>query len=328
MADIFQAYQPSLGRYVAIKMLRQELRTHPEMIERFRREARALATILHQNVAHVYDFVESDSESYILMEYIDGIDLSTIIQKVGHLPPTLAAAILLGVARGVSYIHTHNLIHRDIKPSNIRLTTRGEVKLMDFGIVIFPENQALTRPGVMVGSPYYLSPEQVLGDVLTPKVDIFLLGICFYEMLTGIRPFRGEGAVETVFAEIRGVRYTPARTMQSLVPKSLERIIRKCLQKDPAKRYPSAKVLIDDLEKFLGPLQSHYTEDLMLKFLDEEALVNPAVKYAEIGESRKTGSLWSTVLVFLLAAVLSFFAGFEVGKDRPVHNFPPAKALR
>src|SRR5690606_33721280 len=151
------------------KKLKEELRDNPEILERFRREALSLATVLHQNVAHVYDLVETDGEPYLLVEYIEGIDLSTIIEKVGNLPPDIAIATLLGVAKGVSYIHNHNLIHRDIKPSNIRITTRGEVKLMDFGIVMVIENESLTRPGTMVGSPSYLSPEQVLGENITPK---------------------------------------------------------------------------------------------------------------------------------------------------------------
>src|SRR5690606_26688517 len=161
--------QVSLDRYIVIKKLKDEMLTNSETMERFRREAKALASVLHQNVAHVYDYVENGLESYILMEYIEGIDVSSLVAKVGHVPGDIAACILLGVARGVSYIHAHHLIHRDIKPSNIRLTPRGEVKLMDFGIVMDIDNQGLTRPGLMVGSPSYLSPEQVLGDSITPK---------------------------------------------------------------------------------------------------------------------------------------------------------------
>lgn len=153
MAHIFQARQPALDRYIVIKKLKEELFSNPETLERFRREAKALASVLHQNIAHVYDFVESGRESFLLMEYIDGIDLSTGIQKLGNLPVEISLSILLNVARGVSYIHAHHLIHRDIKPGNIRLTTRGEVKLMDFGIVMDIENTSLTRPGMMVGSP-------------------------------------------------------------------------------------------------------------------------------------------------------------------------------
>ncbi|MBI4406191.1 MAG: serine/threonine protein kinase [Deltaproteobacteria bacterium] len=313
MAQIYRAHQPSLDRYVVVKQLRQEHSHDPETIERFRREARALASVLHQNVAHVYDFVESEGESYILMEYIDGLDLSTVIEKVGHLPPLIAAAIMLNACKGMAYIHTHNIIHRDIKPSNIRLTTRGEVKLMDFGIVVKAENEALTRPGIMVGSPCYLSPEQVLGDAITPKADIFLLGICFYEMLTGTRPFSNDAGA-TVFQKIREAHYIPVRQMQSQVPKALSRMVERCLQKEPSKRYSDAKVLIADLENYLGPLRSSHTEDLILKFLDEEALLKSTVSYSEIdGKEKSIKNLpLRTLLVLLLIAGLSFLGGYQL----------------
>ncbi|MCX6102997.1 MAG: serine/threonine-protein kinase [Proteobacteria bacterium] len=226
MAHIFQARQPALDRYIVIKKLKEELFSNPETLERFRREAKALASVLHQNIAHVYDFVESGRESFLLMEYIDGIDLSTGIQKLGNLPVEISLSILLNVARGVSYIHAHHLIHRDIKPGNIRLTTRGEVKLMDFGIVMDIENTSLTRPGMMVGSPSYLSPEQVLGDPITPAADIFLLGITLYEMLTGTKPFK-DSDKETVFQRIRETKYIPARKMNSTIPKKVDLIVKK-----------------------------------------------------------------------------------------------------
>ncbi len=313
MAKIFQAFQPSLGRNVVVKKLKDELKTNPEIVERFRREARALATVLHQNVAHVYDFVDSNTDSYILMEYIEGVDLSMVIQKVGNLPPAVAAAILLGVARGVDYIHSHNLIHRDIKPSNIRLTSRGEVKLMDFGIVVDQGNHSLTRPGVMVGSPYYLSPEQVLGDVLTPRADIFLLGIVLYEMLAGSRPFRGEEGKETVYSEIREARFVPVRKMRANVPNELDAIVKRCLRKEPNHRYFHVKSLVTDLEQFLGPTRSHHMESIILKFLDEEALLKPAVRYSEVRYERRTRP-WVLALIGGFMVLLALCLGFKLGR--------------
>lgn len=310
MSHIFQARQPSLNRYIVVKKLKDELFTNPETLERFRREAKALASVLHQNIAHVYDFVESGSDSFLLMEYIDGIDLSTVIQKVGNLPPEIAVSILLNVCRGVSYIHAYHLIHRDIKPSNIRLTSRGEVKLMDFGIVMDIENTSLTRPGMMVGSPSYLSPEQVLGDPITPAADVFLLGITFYEMLTGTRPFKDEEG-QTVFQRIRETKYIPARNMNSAIPKKLDRIINRCLKKNPSERYPDVKSLISDLEKFLGPEKSNHTSDLILKYLDQEALVNPTIHYSELAEKR--GILQRINWLLIFSVVLSLFLGFLAG---------------
>ena len=337
MALIFKARQPALDRFIVVKKLKEELLSHPETLERFRREAKALASVLHQNVAHVYDFVENGKESYILMEYIDGIDVSKVIEKVGHLPPRVAASILLGVAKGVGYLHAHHLIHRDIKPSNIRLTTRGEVKLMDFGIVMNIENQGLTRPGMMVGSPSYLSPEQVLGDSISQKADLFLLGICFYEMLTGVRPFKDEGN-QTVFQRIREAIYVPAQRMQSQVPKALDRIVNRCLKKDPKDRYESVKALIRDLETYLGHHQATHTEETLLKYLDEEALLVPAVDYDNsLPPKRRTD--WFTLAILFLAllgaivvGIASYWAGRQSVISAGFHSlekaYPPPKSLK
>ena len=315
MSQIFRARQPSLDRFIVVKKLKDELLFNPETVERFRREAKALASVLHQNVAHVYDFVENGRESYILMEYIEGIDVSQLVDKVGNLPPEIAAAILLGVCRGVSYLHAHNLIHRDIKPSNIRLTTRGEVKLMDFGIVMDIENQGLTRPGMMVGSPSYLSPEQVLGDAISPKADVFLLGICLYEMLTGTRPFK-EGNGQTIFQKIRESDYVPVRDMQSKVPVALEKVVRKCLQKNPDRRFEGVKDLGTELERFLGAYKSSHTEDLILKFLDDEALLAPSVPYEEVREYRTWRDSISAPIIAAAGGILilAFVVGFALGR--------------
>lgn len=313
MSYIFRARQPSLDRFIAVKKLRDELIGNPEMQERFRREAKALSSVLHQNVAHVYDFVEGRRESYIVMEYIDGIDVSTLIEKVGNLPPEVAAAILLGTARGLSYIHAHSLVHRDVKPSNIRVTTRGIVKLMDFGIVMDTTSDGLTRPGVMVGSPSYLSPEQVLGDPVTPRADIFLIGIVFYEMLTGTRPFKDE-AGETVFQRIREAKYVPVKKMQPGVPAALARIVKKCLEVNPNHRYQTAKEVTSELEAFLGSEQSTHSEDLVLSFLDQEALLTPAVPLHEFqGEERKfkfAVSGWRLALTCLLLISFGLAGGY------------------
>jgi len=330
MSNIFQARQPSLGRYIVVKKLKEELFTNPETQERFRREAKALASVLHQNIAHVYDFVDAGKDSFLLMEYIEGIDLSTIIQKVGNLPADVAAAILLNVARGVSYIHAYHLIHRDIKPANIRITNRGEVKIMDFGIVMDIENTSLTRPGMMVGSPSYLSPEQVVGDPITPSADIFLMGITLYEMLTGTRPFK-EAEKETVFQRIRETNYIPARRMNSKIPKKLDRIIDKCLRKKTADRYSDVKSIITELENFLGPQKTSNSSDLILRYLDQEALVNPSIQYTELVEKH---SFFKRIKAsFLVSIAVSLVVGFLAGyffTRKPVSSlsaYPSVKSI-
>jgi serine/threonine-protein kinase len=335
MAEIYRARQPQLERFVAIKRLKGALRAEPEPRERFRREARALATLLHQNIAHVYDFVEEDEDAYLLMEYIDGVDLSIVVDKLGALPPVFAAAVFLGVARGVDYIHAHRMIHRDIKPANIRLTVTGEVKLMDFGIAIDEENESLTRPGLMVGSPNYLSPEQVLGDPLTNRSDVFLLGIVLYEMLAGVRPFQASQG-ETIYQRIREAKFVPLREVRKTVPPELEAVVKRCLQRDPRKRYPSVKKAIADVEAFLGPEATAHASDVVLAYLDEEALLEPAIPYVNFeGKHRK--NRWNALpagrwpLLVVVAALLGLAAGYGLGRYRgeptAVPEYAPPRPL-
>ncbi len=315
MAYVFRAFQPSLGRYIVVKRLKDELLANGEAVERFRREARALASVLHHNVAHVYDFVETPGEAFILMEHIEGVDLSTVIEKLGNLPPPVAAAIMLGVARGLHHIHAHGLIHRDIKPSNIRLTSRGGVKLMDFGIVLDFSDTSLTRPGMMVGSPSYLSPEQVLGDVISPQSDLFLLGISLYEMLVGSRPFKAEGG-GTVFQRIREAKFIPARKMNGKVPAELDRIVSRCLKQDPAERFDGVVAFLDALERYLGPTISNRPEEVVLKFLDDEALVKSDLHLHPLkltGYTRKPWMKWLAIPLVLGAIAVAYGFGHRRG---------------
>lgn len=330
MAEIFRARQPALERFVVIKKLKPELAGNDGTRKRFQREAKALASVLHQNIAHVYDFIQTDKDSYILMEYIDGVDLSVVIKKLGHLPETIATCILLLVAKGVSFMHSNNLIHRDIKPSNIRLTSKGSVKLMDFGIVMEVDKESLTLPGTMVGSPQYLSPEQVLGDTISTQADQFLLGICLYEMLTGAKPFKEEQG-ETVFQRIRDVKYIPVRQMNPSISKKIAEIVDKCLQKNPEERYKNIQELTHELEKLLGSSKTAHAEHLILKYLDEEALLTPSMSYSDVPSAKKNTAKIKMAMISVLCLTL-FGLGYYLGHRKlpTLENvkYPPQKALK
>jgi serine/threonine-protein kinase len=242
--------------------------------------------------------------------------------------PVDVAELGVTLAIGLQTMHESGAIHRDIKPSNIRLTSRGEVKLMDFGIVMDTENHTLTRPGMMVGSPSYLSPEQVLGDPLNYQSDIFLLGICFYEMLTGTRPFREEGN-RTIFQKIRDCDFIPAIEMNRSIPKRLNRIIEKCLEKDPRDRFENVGELIQELESFLGASRSSRIQDMILRFFDEEALLTPAVAYLENSAHKNHGDLKTRMTLLFGAAILilaGFFLGYFIARSSPVPQSLPHSA--
>ncbi len=251
MAVVLRAVQEPLGRMVAIKALKPSIAIDSQFAERFQREARFMASLQHENIIHVHDFVIDTDSMYIVMEYVRGIDLYDLLDKTPQLPVECAAIIALQVARALDYAHFRGIIHRDIKPANIMISHQGEVKLMDFGIARDDTLSDLTETGTGLGTPSYMSPEQILGDKLDFRSDIFSLGIVLYQMITGRKPFVEDDS-RTVMQKIRLDRYVAPRKIVSGVPRSLERILSRCMEKMPANRYPTTQALIDDLVEFLA----------------------------------------------------------------------------
>ncbi|MCA9600416.1 MAG: serine/threonine-protein kinase [Polyangiales bacterium] len=251
MATVYRAVQEPLGRPVAVKALKPSIAIDSQFAERFQREARFMASLQHENIIHVHDFVEDAESMYIIMEYVRGIDLYDMLEKTPVLPSEVAAIITLQVARALDYAHFRGIIHRDIKPANVMISHQGEVKLMDFGIARDDTLSDLTETGTGLGTPSYMSPEQILGDKLDFRSDIFSLGIVLYQMVTGRKPFIEDDA-RTVMQKIRLDRYTSPRKIVPNVPRALERILQRCMEKMPANRYPTTQALIDDLTEFLA----------------------------------------------------------------------------
>jgi len=251
MAVIYKAVQEPLGRTVAIKALKPSIALDSQFAQRFEREALFMASLQHENILHVHDFIKGDGTMYIVMEYVQGIDLYDLLQLTPRLPVDVSAIIALQVARALDYAHFRGIIHRDIKPANVIVSHHGEEKLMDFGIARDHSLSDLTETGTGVGTPSYMSPEQILGDKLDFRSDIFSLGIVLYQCVTGVKPFVEDDS-RTVMQKIRLDRHISARKMMPGVPHQLERILARCMEKIPANRYPSTQALIDDLMEFLA----------------------------------------------------------------------------
>lgn len=315
MAEVYRARQRSLDRPVAIKRIRPDLRDSKDIRERFKREARAAANLLHQNLAHVYDYREIDPEAYIIMEYIDGFDASDVIHRSAPLSVDVALGIASKVLLGLSYIHSHGMVHRDLKPENIRITTRGDVKIMDFGIAYDPSESNLTQPGVLIGSPHYLAPEQIQGGRIDTRVDIFAFGITFYEMLAGKRPFT-ETDTETVFARIIKGEYIPLEQVRKDISPFLIRMIDDCLQSVPSKRANSAKQLSEALQSFILQNFTASLESRIQQLLMKQGFLMGDPKNVTIQEKTQTHGvttdgtrrtkrifLWFLILIFTIAAI-------------------------
>lgn len=250
MSVVYEGYQPSLKRKVAIKVLQKDRRT-PEIFQRFFSEAIALAKLSHESIVDIIDLIDEDEVSYIIMEFIDGKTLGEIIKKFGPLSYELAGSIGLKIANALQHIHEHGIVHRDLKPGNIMLTKNGTVKVMDFGIAHNPEVlKGLTRTGVMMGTPSYMSPEQVRGEKIDARSDIFSFGAVLYEMICGKKAFDAETEGKLIEKILRA-NYISPRFYRKKIPRTLVKIIGRCLKRKPAQRYENVKELIHEIELFL-----------------------------------------------------------------------------
>jgi len=251
MAVVYKAVQPALDRMVAIKELRHEYVSDRQIMARFEREATSLATLQHGNIVHIYDFIADGGGAYIVMEFVEGIDLFDLLHQTGRLAPDVAAVIAFQLAEGLAYAHYRGIIHRDVKPSNLLISKMGEVKIMDFGIARDPGRSDLTQVGMALGTPAYMAPEQIRGDKIDFRADIFAFGIVLYEMTTGKKPW-GDDDGTAVARKILYEEFTPPTVYVPDLPVELVQIISTCLAKDPEKRFASAYHLRRALGDYLS----------------------------------------------------------------------------
>ncbi len=275
MATVYRAVQQPLGRTVAIKALKPSIAVDSQFARRFEREAHFMASLQHENILHVHDFLKQDGSMYIVMEHVQGIDLFDLLEKKPQLPVDVAAIIALQVARALDYAHFRGIVHRDVKPANIMISRQGEVKLMDFGIARDDTMRDLTETGTGLGTPSYMSPEQILGDKLDFRSDLFSLGIVLYQTVTGQKPFIEDDS-HTVMQKIRLDRYAAPRKLNTQVPRALEHIMARCMEKMPANRYGSTQALIDDLVEFLAARVPINHNARLVMFLREVSVISDA----------------------------------------------------
>ena len=246
MAKIYTAIHIPLNRVVVIKeMGRSESR------RRFKQEALMSASLEHPNIVNTYDYFSIGSSCYLVLEYIDGLNLAEIIEHTAPLHPQVAALIAREICLAIRHAHNNGIIHRDIKPTNILISLRGDVKISDFGVARGEDSPHLTSTGTVVGTPFYMSPEQAEGKQLTLQSDIYSLGIVLYEMVTGKKPFSG-GSSQAIAAKVIRSKYPAPYYKDPHHSLRLSRIIKKAMRKNLNRRYQTIDQMCDALEKFIG----------------------------------------------------------------------------
>jgi serine/threonine-protein kinase len=245
MGVVYKAVDSVLDRTVAIKVMNDAIARHEELRQRFLREAQAAASLQHPNVVSIYDLGEVDGHLFIAMEFVQGADLETLMKSGQPLTLPEKLDIVIDVLTGLSFTHKRGIVHRDIKPANIRVTEDGRAKLMDFGVAHLTSSN-LTSTGASLGTPVYMSPEQITGGKATPATDVFAVGAVLYELLTGCKPFDSQ-TLQGLFYKILTEKPKPIREALPGLPSALDHIVEKAMAKDAPQRYQSALDMANDL---------------------------------------------------------------------------------
>ncbi|MBQ7478866.1 MAG: serine/threonine protein kinase, partial [Selenomonadaceae bacterium] len=240
MADVYRAQDKVLNRSVAVKILHEQFRRDEEFIGKFHQEAQAAARLSHPNIVNIFDVGISGDDHYIVMEYVPGNTLKSLIQEKGHLPVEDALRIAREISDALAMAHANNIVHCDIKPHNILMMPDGHAKIADFGIARAVTESTMTYSGNVIGSVHYFSPEQAKGTYITPKSDVYSLGVVLYEMLTGHLPFTGENPVSIAMKHLQE-EPVPVRQYNPEIAPVVEAVVMKAMSKDPAMRPDSAE---------------------------------------------------------------------------------------
>lgn len=265
MSRVFTAVQVPLDRVVVVKEMSRS--SGIEFRKRFKSEALITAALEHPNIISIYDYFSIGQASYLVMQHIDGLNLSDIIESEAPLHPVVAATIVREICLAIDHAHKNNVIHRDIKPTNVLISKDGKLKVTDFGVAKDETARDQTHVGTLIGTPCYMSPEQTMGKKLTAQSDIFSLGIVLYELVTGVKPFWGESADE-ITAKIGRGKYRSPFWLDRHHSLGLTGIINKALKKNLNRRYENTAHLMRDLERFVGWKNLAHAQEVMTRLVN------------------------------------------------------------
>jgi serine/threonine protein kinase len=277
MGEVYKGHDPVLNRYVAIKIIAETLGTDSDLVERFKKEARNAAALNHPNIVTIFDFVEEEGHLYMVMELLEGKDLKELIKSGSPLTMDQILKIMEQIADGLGFAHAKGIVHRDLKPANIHLSKNGQVKILDFGLV-HEATSDMTKTGQVMGTPNYMSPEQVQGLKVDPRSDIFSLGAVFYELLTRKKPFSADSIHATMFKVVQGDREPLAQYTH--LPRPIVSLVDRALDKDPEGRFADANALREHLKGLRREVMKGGDADSTFSAGSEMTIVTPGSESA------------------------------------------------
>jgi serine/threonine-protein kinase len=320
MSSVYRGHDRLLERNVALKVLHAHFVDDPEYVERFRREARAVAQLSHPNIVTVIDRGSSDGHQFIVFEYVDGENLKQLLERTGPLPTDRALELGVEIADALAFAHAHDLVHRDVKPQNVLIDASGDAKVTDFGIArSLDVERGVTQTGTVLGTSNYLSPEQAEGRQVTPATDIYSLGVVLYELLTGDVPFRGDNLVVVA---MKHVTEQPPSLLDSRpdVPPRLARAIERALAKDPDDRFPSMDAFANELRRCREEA-GHFDADQTMVRGTPVVPAAPRRPAPRVRTRSRSGRLPTILFIagLVLAAIVAaavYFGGSSLGHKR------------
>jgi len=290
MGRVYKALDKEVNAKIALKLIKPEIASDKETIQRFRNELKTARDISHKNVCRMYDLNREEESYYITMEYVSGEDLKSFIRRSGQLSMSTAVKIAKQICDGLSEAHKLGVVHRDLKPQNIMIDNEGNVRIMDFGIVRSLSGKGITGAGVMIGTPEYMSPEQAEGKEVDQRSDIYSLGIILYEMVTGKVPFEGDTPFAIGMKHKSEIPQAP-KQINAQIPEGLQKIILKCLEKDKKLRYQSCEELLDHLKSSAKDIETTVSD------------VRRPVKPAESRRKRTAAFVGVLLILLIIIAV-------------------------
>ena len=293
MSLVYKARDKKLNRFIAVKILKHEFIDNEDIVDKFKKEATAIANLNDPYIVNVLDVGSQEDYNYIVMEYVKGKTLKEFIREKGRIPYDLALNFSTQIAKALDCAHKNNIIHRDIKPQNILVTEEGSLKVTDFGIAKSTNSSTITNTSNVIGSAHYFSPEQAKGNYIDSRTDLYSLGVVIYEMVTGRVPFDADSPVSVALKHIQE-EVVPPKNINSAVPESLNKLILKAMEKEQIKRYQSAKEMIVDLDKIKNDPNAiigtvPVTEDDFTRVMPS---VNPANVAAVKNSTSKSNDDW------------------------------------